>query len=148
MIIDLGPIAGKNNVENVCSAHGVSRARRRMASITSPRFRVFLVVWTVVSIAWVVGAVNNIYQRVNEQAAMSMDVERDLDQGLTSAACARDCAGTIQPAAASNRFDIASTYFRFGSMEMGEWVFGPPIALLLIGLGALSVSVRRGRRGF
>jgi hypothetical protein len=107
-----------------------------------------LVVWTVLSIVWIVGAVDNIYQRVNDQAAMSVDVERDLDQGLTAAACSRDCAGTIQPIAASNRFDIASTYLRFGSVEMGEWVFGPPIALLLIGLGAFSVSVRRGRRGF
>ncbi len=110
------------------------------------RVRNFLAVWAAISVIWIAGAIYNIYQRVDEQAAMSVDVEHDLDAGLAPANCTGLCTANFNSTETSNRFDIASTYLRFGSVEMGECVFGPPAALLLVGLGALSALRRRRRR--
>ncbi len=91
----------------------------------------------------------NIYHRATVQADMSRDVERDLDQSFINASCkGASCAGEAPKAssdATQNWSDIASTYFQFDSMEIGEYALGPPLAVLAVGLAAL-VAIRRRRR--
>ncbi len=143
MIIDLGTAAGGHVTSGACGApqaYATHAVGRRVARL---KIRYLLAIWAVLSVAWMSIAVYNIYQRVDEQADMSMDVEHDLDQSLTPAACAGKCLTGVQDSAISNRFEIASTFFRFGSVEMAECVFGPPAGLLIVGLGALSVFRRR-----
>jgi uncharacterized protein (TIGR03382 family) len=145
MIIDLGTAAGGPVPNGACGAPQAYATQTHSKPIARPKIRYFLAIWAMLSVAWISAAVYNIYQRVDEQADMSMDVEHDLDQGLTTVACAGKCLAGVQESPAFSRFEIASTFFRFGSVEMGECVFGPPVALLLIGLGALSVLRRRRR---
>jgi hypothetical protein len=136
MIIGLGEFARGHIDDGACAS---VRTYRR----GGVRLRYFLAFWLVVSSIWISAAIYNIYQRVDQQADMSMDVERDLDQGLSTASCTGRCITATQATPASNRFDIASTYLRFGSIEMAECVLGPPVALLLVGLGAFSVLRRK-----
>jgi uncharacterized protein (TIGR03382 family) len=152
MMSDLGRLAQSGIPESGQRIQGRFRQRifkvpRRAHSGRVLRFRKFLAVWAAVSAIWMAGAIYNIYQRVDEQAAMSADVEHDLDASLSPSSCSGLCTATFNAADAPDRLDIASTYLRFGSMEMGECVFGPPLALLLVGLGAFSALRRRRRSG-
>ncbi len=108
-------------------------------------WRSLLAVWAAISAVWFVAVAYDLYLRVSEQADMSADVERDLDQGAVPVSCSgTDCSGSTE--SLQNRLDIAATYFRFGGDEMTECVFGPPLALLILGSGViLLMRWRRGR---
>ncbi len=109
-------------------------------------WRSFFAIWTAISAVWLIAVAYDLYQRVSEQADMSRDVERDLDQGMVSVNCSgADCSAPADTSL-ENRFDIAGTYLRFGSVEMTECVFGPPIALLIVGSGVMIVLRRRRAR--
>jgi hypothetical protein len=145
MIIDLGTAAGGPVSNGACGAPQAYAAQTPIRRTGRLKIRYFLAIWAVLSVAWISASAYNIYQRVDEQADMSMDVEHDLDQGLTPVACTGKCLTGVPESPAFSRFEIASTFFRFGSVEMGECVFGPPVGLLLVGLGAISVLRRRRR---
>ena len=114
------------------------------------RTRLLLAAWAALSVFWLAGAGYEIYQRVSLQAEMSRDVERDLDQGFVNASCVGAGCGTANAEVAhparltENLTEILLTYIRFGSDEMVETVFGPPIVLLIAGIGAI-VTIRRRR---
>ena len=77
---------------------------------------------------------------------MSRDVENDLDQGFKTASCVGATCERSAPKAVpqtQNWMGIASTYVRFGSDEMAEYVLGPPAALLVMGLVGVFVMRRR-----
>jgi hypothetical protein len=109
------------------------------------RGRWLLAMWAVLSIGWggIVGY--DLFQRVSMQADMSRDVEAELDQGFQSASCVGTQCGAAAARAAKMQSwsGIASTYLKFGSDEMAEFTLGPPIALLLVGLGAMFIVRRR-----
>jgi hypothetical protein len=144
MIIGLDALGRPAVAEGAChqqaSVAPVKLRHRRRFGL-----RTFLMVWAAISVLWIAGASYDIYQRIDEQADMSVDVERDLDQGLTPASCSGQCLSGGLAGALSDRFEIASTFFKFGSVEMGECVLGPPAALLLVGLGIFSAFRRRRR---
>jgi hypothetical protein len=101
-------------------------------------------IWAVLSVIWVAAVGYTICQRVTMQADMSREVEQELDQGFVVASCTGPrCATPAGTAAAQNWSGIASTYIKFGSDEMAESVFGPPAALLIIGLGVILGMRRR-----
>ena len=136
--MSLGPAASGT----VLSAGAQSQTRR------ANRFgwRSFLAIWAAISAVWLVAVAYDLYLRVSEQADMSADVEHDLDQGLVAVNCSGAACGGGSTETLQNRFDIAATYFRFGSDEMIESVFGPPIALLIAGSGVMMVLRRRRSR--
>jgi hypothetical protein len=108
--------------------------------------RSLLAIWLVVSLIWGGTVGYDLYHRATVQADMSRDVERDLDQSLIQASCnGPSCSGSTTRVSdqTENWSDIASTYFRFGSLEIGEYALGPPVALLAVGLAALLVFRRR-----
>jgi hypothetical protein len=112
--------------------------------------RSLLAIWLVLSLIWGGSVGYNLYHRATIQADTSRDVERDLDQSLIPASCTGPaCAGKSQDASddlsnqTQNWSDIASTYFRFGSMEIGAYALGPPLALLAVVLAAILVFRRR-----
>jgi hypothetical protein len=103
-----------------------------------------LSVWFVLSIMWGAAVGYDLYQRISMQADMSRDVEADLDAGFVNASCSGpSCGGSAATARTQNWAGIAQTYIKFGSDEMAECVFGPPAALLVIGLGTVFVLRRR-----
>jgi len=108
-------------------------------------YRMVLSVWAALSALWVGCVVYDVYLRAQTQAQMSRDVERDLDQGLTSISCTGPQCGVPMHDEPDRWPDIASTYLRFGRVEMGEFVFVPPGALLVTGLGIAFVAKRRRR---
>lgn len=112
------------------------------------RTRLLLALWVVLSLGWGTAVGYDLYQRVTMQADMSRDVESDLDQGFVSATCVGKECGTVSAKTAQtwNWSGIFSTYIRFGSDEMAEWAFGPPVALLFLGLGTTLLLRRRARR--
>jgi hypothetical protein len=101
--------------------------------------------WAVLSIGWGGAVGYDLFQRVSMQADMSRDVEAELDQGFLSASCiGTQCAAQAARASKTQSWSgIASTYLRFGSDEMAEFTLGPPVALLLVGLGAMFIVRRR-----
>ncbi len=114
-----------------------------MLSSTRRRFkplgcRALFLVWVILSLAWAAGVGYHIYHKVSVQTDMARDVERDLDAG--------NCAGkSCMPAnvqAKQSWLNVASTYIRFGSMDMATSVVGPPVGILLIGFGAIFVRRR------
>ena len=113
------------------------------------RTRLLLTIWAVLSIFWFTGSGYEIYRRVSIQADMSRDVERDLDQGFVNASCvgsacetlAQDIARPVQRT--ESLTGILLTYIRFGSDEMAETVLGPPVILLIAGIGAIFTLRRR-----
>ena len=128
------------------SFEGESRPEReRMTEMLSTRrrfkplgCRALFLAWVILSLAWAAGVGYHIYHRVSLQTDMSRDVERDLDAGT--------CAGkSCMPAnirAKQSWSNVASTYLRFGSMDMATSVMGPPVGVLLIGFGAIFVRRR------
>jgi hypothetical protein len=103
--------------------------------------------WAVLSILWAGGVSYNVYQRISTQADMSRDVEADLDQGFVNASCSgTQCGGSEAVRKTQNWSGIASTYFRFGSTDMMEYTFGPPIVLLILGTSATLMFRRRRPR--
>jgi hypothetical protein len=107
-----------------------------------------LSIWAVISVMWGMAVVYDVCQRVSTQANMSRDVENDLDQGFVTASCTGpQCSGSSANAQRTQNWSrIASTYIKFGSNEMAESIFGPPAALLVIGLGTVFVLRRRPSR--
>ena len=126
----------------VAAAHETSVVRRPWYLRTGW----LLVIWAALSVLWISAVGYDLYQRVSIQAAMSRDVENDLDQGFKTASCVGATCESTAPQAVpqtQNWMGIASTYVRFGSDEMAESVFGPPAALLVIGLAGVFVMRRR-----
>ena len=111
------------------------------------RPKALLSIWAALSVMWGLGVAYNVCERVSTQADMSRDVENDLDQGFVSASCTGpQCSGLSGNAQqAQNWSRIASTYIKFGSDEMAESIFGPPVVLLVIGLGTVFALRRRAR---
>ncbi len=109
------------------------------------RGRWLLAMWAVLSIGWGAAVGYDLFQRVSMQADMSRDVEAELDQGFQPASCAgAQCAAAAARASKTQNWSgIASTYLKFGSDEMAEFTLGPPVALLVIGLGAMFIVRRR-----
>ncbi len=105
--------------------------------------RFFLTFWAAISLLWAAGVAFDLYHKAATQADMSRDVERELDQSLIPASCIGvQCGGTPQPTDntaqnVENWSDIASTYLKFGRNKVLEFVFGPPIAMLFLGLAGL-----------
>ncbi len=105
-----------------------------------------LVIWAALSLLWISAVGYELYQRVSLQADMSRDVENDLDQGFKTASCVgAACVSSVPQAVprTQNWMGIASTYIRFGSDEMAECVFGPPAALMVMGLAGVFMMRRR-----
>jgi hypothetical protein len=115
----------------------VRRARRVKA-------RWLLASWAALSVLWAGGVSYNVCQRISTQADMSRDVEADLDQGFVNAACSgAQCSGSEAVKKTQNWSGIASTFFKFGSTDMIEYTFGPPIVLLVLGTSATLMFRRR-----
>ncbi len=107
--------------------------------------RWLLATWAILSVLWAGGVSYNVYQRISTQADMSRDVEADLDQGFVNASCSgQQCGGSDAVRKTQNWNGIASTYFRFGSTDMMEYTFGPPIVLLILGT-SMTLMLRRRR---
>lgn len=118
--------------------------KRFYQSQPQPSGRLLLTLWAVLSLMWAGGVVFDLYHKATTQADMSRAVERELDQGLIQASCTGvQCSGAPQAAAAQpaakveNWSDIANTYVKFGRGQMAECLFGPPIALFIVGLGGM-----------
>lgn len=109
------------------------------------RGRWLLTMWAALSIGWGAVVGYDLFQRVSMQADMSRDVEAELDQGFQSASCVgAQCGAAAARASKTQSWSgIASTYLKFGSDEMAEFTLGPPVALLLVGLGAMFIVRRR-----
>jgi hypothetical protein len=107
--------------------------------------RWMLSIWAALSVIWGLAVVYDLCERVSTQADMSRDVENDLDQGFVTASCSGpQCVRSSANAQRTQNWSrIASTYIKFGSNEMAECIFGPPAALLVIGLGTVIVLRRR-----
>jgi hypothetical protein len=118
---------------------------RNRRAIRAIRGRTLFAIWLALSLFWGAAVAYDLYSRATEQAAMSVSVERDLDRGFVNASCAGpDCMGGTDAAATNNWSDIASTYLRFGAFEIGEYAFGPPLAVL--GMGLTVLAALRWRR--
>jgi hypothetical protein len=119
------------------------------AALVKPSRRVkvrwLLASWAVLSVLWCGGVSYNVYQRITTQADMSRDVEADLDQGFVNASCGgSQCGGGAAVQQTENWSGIASTYFKFGSTDMIEYTFGPPLVLLILGVSTFfMVRLRR-----
>ena len=101
--------------------------------------------WAALSVLWAGGVSYNVCQRISTQADMSRDVEADLDQGFVNASCSgAQCGGSEAVKKTQNWSGIASTFFKFGSTDMIEYTFGPPIVLLVLGTSA-TLMIRRRR---
>jgi hypothetical protein len=101
--------------------------------------------WAGLSVLWAGGVSYDVYQRIRTQADMSRDVEADLDQGFVNASCGgAQCGGGEAVQKTQNWSGIASTYFKFGSTDMMEYTFGPPVVLLVLGT-SLTLMLRRRR---
>ena len=109
------------------------------------RYVMWLSAWAVLSVAWTGYAAFDLYRRAEVQAEMARDVERDLDQGLSPISCSGSHCDKPVDNAQDRWADIASTYLRFGKVEMEEFVILPPIALLIAGLGILFTTKRLRR---
>ncbi len=121
------------------AAEAVSPKRSRIKA------RWLLAGWAALSILWAGGVSYNVCQRISTQADMSRDVEADLDQGFVTASCTGPkCGGGEAVRKTQNWSGIASTFFKFGSTDMIEYTFGPPIVLLVLGTSA-AVMLRRRR---
>jgi hypothetical protein len=109
------------------------------------RGRWLLTMWALLSIGWGAAVGYDLCQRVSMQADMSRDIEAELDQGFQPASCvgAQCAAAAARTSKTQNWYGIASTYLKFGSDEMAEFTLGPPLAVLMIGLGAMFVVRRR-----
>jgi hypothetical protein len=109
------------------------------------KIRWLLAGWAALSVLWAGGVSYNVYQRISTQADMSRDVEADLDQGFVNASCSgSQCGGGEAVRKTQNWSGIASTYFRFGSTDMIEYTFGPPLVLLVLGT-TTTLMLRRRR---
>jgi hypothetical protein len=117
------------------------RTARRRAAVR--RYGIFLATWSALSTVWAGFIAYDLYHRAQVQAEMARDVERDLDQGLVSVSCDGPLCEGASGKSSQRWADIASTYIRFGSVEMSESILGPPALLLILGLGALFIHGRR-----
>jgi hypothetical protein len=106
-------------------------------------FRSLLIVWAILSTIWAVVVGCDIYHRATVQAAITRDVEHDLD----FAGCEDDpqCI-PLEASPLENWMDIAATYLRFGQDEILESALGPPSLLLAIAFGGIFVMRRRLKR--
>lgn len=100
--------------------------------------------WAALSVLWAGGVSYNVCQRISTQANMSRDVEADLDQGFVNASCSGSQCGSSEAVKKTQNWSgIASTFFKFGSTDMIEYTFGPPIVLLVLGTSATLMLRRR-----
>jgi hypothetical protein len=100
--------------------------------------------WAALSVLWGAGVSYNLCQRISTQADMSRDVEADLDQGFENASCTGPQCSADAVKKTQDWSGIASTYFKFGSTDMIEYTFGPPVVLLILGT-SLTLMLRRRR---
>jgi aspartate oxidase len=102
--------------------------------------RRLFVVWAALSLFWTAAIAADLYGRAKTQAAISIDVERDLDR------CANlNCAVPTSAALQERWPAIAETYLKFDGAGILEWAILPPAALFVC--GGLAVMVRRRRYG-
>lgn len=126
------------------AAYGV----RRFKPVSGRRL---LATWAVLSSVWAIGVGYEVFHEVNVQADMSRDVERDLDN-ISPASCTEPACSAANRQAPEdeksqneNWSNIASTYIKFGSVDMAESALGPPLLILAAGAGWI-LFVRRRRR--
>jgi hypothetical protein len=118
--------------------------------------RSLLIIWCVLSLLWGGTVGFDLYHRATVQAAMSHEIEEELDEPFLKARCTDPACAPVGDSAAEKWSSIASTYMKFGSREIEEYAFGPPVAVLAVGMAALAALKRRrpwgklrppGRRG-
>lgn len=130
--------------DTACDAGESRRALACFRLVERLSVRSLLAIWALLSIGWGCAVGYNIYRQAETQADMSRAVERDLEQPLIAASCGPSCTG--DPAHDPADWpEIASTYLRFGKKEIGEFAFGPPLAVLAAGLAA-SLALKSRRR--
>ena len=145
MILSFGSSRHYRNSDESSDAsepHPVRKHRHRFEFLS---YRTVLLIWAVLSAAWTGSVAYELYDRAQLQAEMARDVERDLNQGLTPVSCAGPPCGEATDNESNRWPDIASTYLRFGGVEMEEFALLPPIILLVAGLG-LAFAAKRRRR--
>jgi hypothetical protein len=128
------------------------RRRAHRSRAWYQRTGLLLGLWVVLSALWVGGVGYNIYQTALVQADMSRDVERDLDEGFVPASCVGAACGTANSESSrlgqqtENWIGIAMTFIRFGSDEVAELVVGPPLGLLIVGIGVVVMRRKAARK--
>jgi hypothetical protein len=112
--------------------------------------RGLLAIWAVLSSIWALTVAYDVYHRVTVQADMSRDVERDLDDVSTASCVQPQCTAPDSHPENIKKLNmkwsnIASTYIKFGSVDMAASAFGPPLVILVLGFGWIVIARHRRR---
>jgi hypothetical protein len=112
--------------------HIVAAAERQAARSQGRRRGWILAAWAAVSLLWASGVGFELCHRARVEARMSAEIEREL--GSSSCAGGNCAAAATEPAPEGEWIDVTETYLKFGYKKVLQWMFLPPLALLVVSL--------------